>query len=84
MTVPFYAEVFFQVTGRCLRMVSQDGQAGPIHCPEPVRWRGRFRDRQGGPTEWTPATVTAARSRMLGRSAHRKVQGDVQVHRIRG
>jgi hypothetical protein len=47
MTAPFYAEVFFPVTGRCFRMVSQNGHAGPIHCQEPARWHGRFRDRQG-------------------------------------
>jgi hypothetical protein len=47
MTEPHYAEVFAPLTGRCFRMVSQDGQAGPIHCPETARWHGRFGDRQG-------------------------------------
>jgi hypothetical protein len=35
------------VAGRYFRVVSQDGQAGPTHCPEPVRWRGRFRGGDG-------------------------------------
>jgi hypothetical protein len=38
---------------------------------------------KAGATGWTPATGTAARSRTPGRSAHRKVQGDVLVDRIR-
>ncbi len=26
--------------GRCFRMVGQEGDAGPTHCPQPVVWRG--------------------------------------------
>jgi hypothetical protein len=47
VTASYYAEVFSANTGRCFRMISHDGQAGPVHCPDPVRWHGRFRDRQG-------------------------------------
>jgi len=45
---PYYAKAFSPIIGRCFRLVSrQDQQAGPIHCPEPPRWRGSFRARNG-------------------------------------
>jgi hypothetical protein len=45
---PHYAEAFLPTLGRCFRLVSrQDNQAGPDHCPEPVRWQGTFRARDG-------------------------------------
>jgi hypothetical protein len=45
---PYYGEAFSPVTGRCFRLVSrQDGQAGPIHCPEPPTWRGTWRAPNG-------------------------------------
>jgi hypothetical protein len=46
--VPHYAEAFSPIAGRCFRLVSrQDQQAGPVHCPEPPRWRGTFRAKDG-------------------------------------
>jgi hypothetical protein len=45
---PYHGEAFSPVTGRCFRLVSrQDGQAGPIHCPEPPQWSGSFQARDG-------------------------------------
>jgi hypothetical protein len=33
---------------QCWRMVYQaDGSDRPMPCPEPVEWRGRFKNRQG-------------------------------------
>jgi len=42
-----YAEAFYVEPGRCWRMVTTDRQGMPTHCPEPVEWRGRFKNRQG-------------------------------------
>jgi hypothetical protein len=33
--------------GRCFRLVSRHGDAGPTHCPEPVAWRGSWRAPNG-------------------------------------
>ncbi len=33
---PYYAEAFSPLPGRCL-LVAHHGEAGPNHCPEPVR-----------------------------------------------
>jgi hypothetical protein len=45
---PHYAEAFSPIPGRCFRLVSrQDDQAGPAHCPEPPRWQGTFRAKDG-------------------------------------
>jgi hypothetical protein len=64
---PYSAEAFSPTPGRCFRPVSrQDDQAGPIRCPEPPRWQGTFRakdghrytvqacDGHGGPLEHAP------------------------------
>jgi hypothetical protein len=48
VSAEYYAEAFSPLPGRCLRLVSrQDGRAGPMHCPEPPAWRGRFRAKDG-------------------------------------
>jgi hypothetical protein len=48
MGAPYYAEAFSPIAGQCFRFVSRgDGQAGPIHCPEPPAWRGAFRAKNG-------------------------------------
>jgi hypothetical protein len=44
---PYYAEAFSPLPGRCFRMVSRHGDAGPTHCPEPVVWRGPWRAPNG-------------------------------------
>jgi hypothetical protein len=45
---PHHAEAFSPIPGRCFSLVSrQDGQAGPVHCPEPQRWQGTFRAKDG-------------------------------------
>jgi hypothetical protein len=44
---PYYAEAFSPRPGRCFRMVAHHGEAGPIHCPEPVVWRGSWRAPNG-------------------------------------
>ena len=46
-TAPYHAESFFVMPGRCFRMMSSDGKAGPIHCPDPPVWLGRFRATDG-------------------------------------
>jgi hypothetical protein len=46
--VPYYAEAFSPLPGRCFRMVTRHGGgAGPTHCPEPVAWRGSWRAPNG-------------------------------------
>ena len=36
-----YAEVCFSEPGRCWRFVYDgEGSGRPMHCPEPLRWRG--------------------------------------------
>jgi hypothetical protein len=47
MTAPYYAEAFAILPGRCFRLVERAGEAGPMHCPDPARWRGTFRARSG-------------------------------------
>jgi hypothetical protein len=43
-----YAEAFSLLPDRCFRLVTRHGGgAGPIHCPEPVAWRGSWRARNG-------------------------------------
>jgi hypothetical protein len=43
-----YCEAFFVQPGRCWRMVmNPDGTGHPMHCPELVEWRGRFKDGRG-------------------------------------
>jgi hypothetical protein len=44
---PYYAEAFSPLPGRCFRMVGHYGEAGPIHCPESVAWRGSWRAPNG-------------------------------------
>jgi hypothetical protein len=51
MTAPgsalYYAEAFSPLPGRCFRLVTRDGEGGPDHCPEPPRWQGSFRAKDG-------------------------------------
>lgn len=43
-----YAEAFVAQPGRCWRMVYESAGTGrPVHCPEPVAWRGRYRTPRG-------------------------------------
>ena len=43
-----YAEAFQVEPGHCWRMIYRpDGSGRPMFCPEPVEWRGRYRNRQG-------------------------------------
>jgi hypothetical protein len=44
---PYYAEAFSPLPGRCFRLATQDGQGGPMHCPQPLVWRCTFRARDG-------------------------------------
>jgi hypothetical protein len=44
---PYYAQAFSPLPGRCFRMVPHHGEAGPVHCPEPVAWRGSWRAPNG-------------------------------------
>jgi hypothetical protein len=44
---PHYAEAFSPLPSRCFRMVVHHGEAGPMHCPEPVAWRGSWRSPNG-------------------------------------
>jgi hypothetical protein len=44
---PYYAEAFSLLPGRCFRMVTHHGEAGPTHCPTPVTWRGSWRAPNG-------------------------------------
>jgi hypothetical protein len=47
VTAPYHAKAFFVMPGRCFRMVSGDGEAGPTHCPNTRVWRGRFQATDG-------------------------------------
>jgi hypothetical protein len=42
---PYYAEAFSPRPGRCFRLATQDGQGGPMHCPQSLVWRCTFRAR---------------------------------------
>ena len=44
---PHYAEAFSRLPGRCFRMVARHGEGGPMHCSEPVVWRGSWRAPNG-------------------------------------
>jgi len=43
----YYAEAFAPMSGRCFRLVDQQGEGGPTHCREPVVWRGPWRTPSG-------------------------------------
>jgi hypothetical protein len=48
--VPHYADAFSLIPGRRFHFVSIMGgrpSGGPNHCPEPPRWQGVFRARDG-------------------------------------
>jgi hypothetical protein len=44
---PYDAEAFSPLPGRCFRLATSQGEAGPTHCPEPVAWRGSWRAPNG-------------------------------------
>jgi hypothetical protein len=44
--------------GRCYRLVINQGEAGPTHCPEPVAPRGSWRPRTAAATGSRPARAT--------------------------
>jgi hypothetical protein len=44
--VPYYAEAFSPLPGRCFRLVNQP-PGGPRHCLQPPVWRGAFTARNG-------------------------------------
>ena len=47
-TVEHYAEAFTVTSDHCFRMVhNAHGTGHPTHCPEELRWRGRFQDGTG-------------------------------------
>ena len=75
-----YAEAFYVEPGRCWRMVYEpDGSGRPTHCPEPVEWRGRYRNRQG----WhvVDSCDGHADDKLVGvtRVANRPVRGSTEV-----
>ena len=43
----YYAEVFTTDPGQCFRMVQRGGTGHAMHCPEPVKVRGRFQSGDG-------------------------------------
>lgn len=46
--LPHYAEAFTTQRDRCFRMVlDHTGIGRPMHCPNEVKWRGKFRTRNG-------------------------------------
>jgi hypothetical protein len=47
MAMPYYAEAFAPMAGRCFRMIAPAGEGGPIHCPQLAVWRGTFWARDG-------------------------------------
>jgi hypothetical protein len=64
---PHYAEAFSPLPGRCFRMVAHHGEAGPMHCPEPVVWRGSWRAPNGRRYRLEPAKVTDLQPSSVGR-----------------